>query len=219
MEPALVGRLGDEAADVRVHPPGAREEEAAVGRHRVLAAEEVLEHGGRRALGMDPLRDLPELLRVAEQDDVACACPERECVGERHLPGLVDEERVDDAFHVLACEQPGGSREQQDVFVRLREVRLVPGGRHERPLVGVALLQPAERDAFVLCGLLDLGDEVVDRLVARRGDADPPTDLIRSDDQPCAGVGLPRSGRPLDHEVPAGEAGDELLRGLEVVLR
>ena len=69
---------------------------------------------------VDPLRDLAELLRVAEQDDVARARPERERVGERHLPRLVDEERVDDALHVLAREEPGGAGEQQHVVVGVR---------------------------------------------------------------------------------------------------
>ena len=69
------------------------------------------------------------------------------------------------------------------------------------------------------CGLLDLGDEVVDRLVARRGHADAAAEAHQVHDQPRAGVGLPRSGRALDHEVAAAEPRDELLRRLEVVLR
>ena len=100
VEASLVGRLRDEAADVGVHSPGVREEEAAVRRHRVLRAHQVLEHRSRRALGVDSLRDLPELLRVAEQHDVARARPERERVGERHLARLVDEERVESASSI-----------------------------------------------------------------------------------------------------------------------
>ena len=38
-------------------------------------------------------------------------------------------------------------------------------------------------------------------------------------DQPRTGVGLPRAGRSLDHEVTAAQVGDELLRRFEVVLR
>ena len=168
---------------------------------------------------MDPLRHLPELLRVAEQDDVARARPERERVGERHLPRLVDEQRVDDALHVFAREEPRGAGEQQHVLLRCGEVRLVPRRRHEVGLVQVALLQPAELEALLARRLLDLGDEVVDRLVARRRDADATAEAHQAHDQPRAGVGLPRSGRALDHEVATAEARDELLRRFEVVLR
>ena len=58
-------------------------------------AEQVLEHRAPGAVGMGSLRDLRELQRVAEQDDVARGGAERERVGERDLAGLVDEEVVD----------------------------------------------------------------------------------------------------------------------------
>src|SRR5439155_23128578 len=66
MEPSLIGGLRDEAADVRVHPPCAREEEATVGRHRVLSTKQMLEDRSRCSLRMNSLRDLTELLWVAE---------------------------------------------------------------------------------------------------------------------------------------------------------
>jgi hypothetical protein len=58
---------------------------------------------------------LRELQRIAEQHDVARRRSHRERVGERHLPGLVDHERVDLAVERFVREQPCGSREQQDV--------------------------------------------------------------------------------------------------------
>ena len=104
-----------------------REEEPAVPRNRVGAAEQVLEHRGLRARRVDPLRDLGELLRVAEQHDVPRRRPDRERVGERDLARLVDEERVDGAVHVLAREEPGGAGEEQHVGDR------APRSRPGRP--------------------------------------------------------------------------------------
>ena len=66
---ALVERVGDVAADVRVHPEGALEEEAHVlGDGRPLT-EEVREHRAPGVAGMDALRHLRELHGVAEQDE------------------------------------------------------------------------------------------------------------------------------------------------------
>ena len=55
------------------------------------------EHRRVRARRVRALRDLRELVRVAEQDEVSRRRADRERVGERDLPGLVDEERVDAA--------------------------------------------------------------------------------------------------------------------------
>src|SRR5207248_2723018 len=97
-------------------------------------------------------------------------------------------------------------REQKYVFVRLGEMRLVPRGRHERPVVRVALLQPAEREPLLARGRLDLGDEVVDRLMTRRRYADAPAETHQPDDQLRAGVGLAGSGRgqpgPISNRRP-----------------
>ena len=60
-------------------------------------AEQVLEHRRAGARRMRALRDLGELQRVAEQDDVARGRAHRQRVGERHLPRLVDHQRVDAA--------------------------------------------------------------------------------------------------------------------------
>ena len=71
LEPALVERRRDVAADVRVHAPRVVEEEAAVLRNGRVLAEQVLEHRAPGAGRVDRLRHLRELHRVAEQDEVA----------------------------------------------------------------------------------------------------------------------------------------------------
>ena len=94
-QPALVVRLRGEVAELGPQAPGVLEEEPAVGRDRDVVAEQVLEDGTLRLLGVRALRDLRQLVRVAEEDEVARARPGRERVGERELTGLVDEEHVD----------------------------------------------------------------------------------------------------------------------------
>ena len=71
------------------------------------------EHAG--AARVRALADLRELLRVAEQDEVAGAGGDGERVGERHLAGLVDQQDVDRRLHALAREQPRRAGDQQHV--------------------------------------------------------------------------------------------------------
>ena len=73
LQPPLVELLRDVAADVGVQPERPLEEEAAVGRDRRVAAEQVLQHGGAAAVRVRALEHLGELLRVADEDDVARA--------------------------------------------------------------------------------------------------------------------------------------------------
>jgi hypothetical protein len=61
-----------------------------------MISEQVLEHRRAGASRMDSLRDLAELLGIAEQHDVASARRERERIGEGYLASLVNEQRVDD---------------------------------------------------------------------------------------------------------------------------
>ena len=197
-----------------------REEEAAVGRDRVGVAEQVLEHRRLRARRVDPLRDLRELLRVAEQDDVAGAGPERERVGERDLPGLVDEERVDDARpcprgrRARRCRRGAARRRRGSRSAAWFAEVVTNGPSYESPF-----FSPRNSKPVLARRPLDLVDRLWIALWLVRGHADPPAELHQAHDQPRAGVGLPRPGRPLDHEVPAAEPRDELLRRLEVVLR
>ena len=108
-QPALVELLRDVAADVRVQPERLLEEEAAVGRDRLLVADQVLQHGRVAAVRVRALDHLVELLRVADEHEVARAGAHRERVGERHLAGLVDEEVVERAVVLVAGEEPGGA--------------------------------------------------------------------------------------------------------------
>ena len=88
---------------------GALEEEAAVGRDRLVVADQVLEHGGAAAGGVRALDHLVELLRVADEHDVPRRRAHRERVGERNLPGLVDEEVVERGVVLGPREEPGGA--------------------------------------------------------------------------------------------------------------
>ena len=95
LEPALVVGVGGEVAELGPQAPGLGEEEAAVGRDRHVLAEEVLQHREPGVLGVRALRDLRQLVRVAEQHERAGARPRGEHVGEGELAGLVDEQHVD----------------------------------------------------------------------------------------------------------------------------
>src|SRR5205085_2489511 len=91
---------------------------------------------------------------------------------------------------------------------------------YEAPLVmrltaRLAALQPAEHDARLNRGLFDLAQQVVDRFVARRRDADALAACEQVDDQARTGVGLAGAGRPLDEEVAALDPLDEPLRLFE----
>ena len=85
-------------------PVGPLEEEAAVGRHGRVVSEQMPQHRVAAAERVRSLDHLVELLRVADEHDVPRRRPHRERVGERDLPGLVDEEVVD--LLVLAREEP-----------------------------------------------------------------------------------------------------------------
>ena len=98
------------------------------------------------------------------------------------------------------AEEPGRAGEQQHVVAPapekcvLRSPSVVTNGA----LVGVALLQPAERDALARGGLSTSSSRlwIALWLVAVTPTRRPRP--IRCDDQPRAGVGLARAGRPLD---------------------
>ena len=94
-ESALVGELGHEAGEVGVHAVGVVEEHASVGRDNVVRADEVLEHRDAGTEGMHGLGRLLQLLGVAQQHERGGRLRHRHGVGERELPGLVDDEHVD----------------------------------------------------------------------------------------------------------------------------
>ena len=169
-------------------------------------AEQVLEHRSARALRMRALRNLRELQRVAEQHDVARRGPHRERVGERHLPGFVDHQRVDRAVERGVREEPCGSGEELDVRGSIRERRVVASLLDKvafvlRLLALARLLQTAEIQSLRLRRLFDFVEQVVDRLVAGRRHADAPAAPHEVGDEAGARPRLARPGRTLDEEV------------------
>ena len=182
-------------------------------------AEQVPQHRGAAAGRVRALDHLVELLRVADEDDVPRRRPHRERVGERDLPGLVDEEVVERPL-VLAREEPrrAGGEVGADARVRVgrrsrprsRRRRTTPGCRRS-PSCGPSNASPSSA-----AGLDDLVEQVVDRLVARRGDADRLAVRDQVRDQPPRRPRLARAGRALDHEVAAVERAHERLHLVEV---
>ena len=185
-----------------MHAPGAREEEAAVGRDGVLVAEQVLEHRDGRASGWMPCETWasccgsPSSTRLRAQVPTASASasdiwPASSTNSVSTRPSMSSRANS----HAVPATSSTSS-------VGLGEV--APGSRRSstnRLLVVVALLQPAERDALVARRPLDLVEQVVDRLVAGARSRRRAGPARSGDDQPRARVGLARAGRPLDEEV------------------
>ena len=113
----LVVRLGRERADLRAQAPGVLEEDPALRRHGLVLAEQVLQDRHLRLVRLRALRDLRQLVRVAEEDEVARDRADRHRVGERHLARLVHEERVDEALEVLAREEPRRAGDELELVV------------------------------------------------------------------------------------------------------
>ena len=215
-EPPLVELLGDEAADVRVEAERPVEEDTAVRRDRRFVTHQVAEHRRLAPVGMRALEHLVELLRVADEHRRPGGGRHRARIRQRDLAGLVDEEEVEALLVAVVCEQPGrpaddvavgAVRVVEDVLDDLpRELRLgVPAAR---------LLHALELQPTLGRGALDLGEELVDRAVARRGDADTLPFRDEPRDQPSGRPGLPGAGRALDHEMPwdgAARRGERLV--------
>ncbi len=110
-QPAVVEHLRGE---LRRSPGAGARSRAGRGRGRrrcvSLLPEDVLERRDPAALRVAPLLRLLELLRVAEQHERPAGLGDGQRVGERHLPGLVDEEDVDALEHLLARPEPGRAR-------------------------------------------------------------------------------------------------------------
>ena len=108
---------------------------------------------------------------------------------------------------LLAREEPRRAGEELQLGVEHRR-RSSSCSRRTRPRSApspLALLPPAELEALLGRGLLEVVQELVDRLVAERGDADPLPGLHERDRHARAVPRLPRAGRPLDEEVAAVE--------------
>ena len=98
-----------------MHPPRDRQQDAAVGRHGRVLAEQPVEAGEAGVARMRALHHLRQLARVADQHDVAGAAPHRQQVGEPDLPRLVDDQRVEGALELRPAEQEGGAADDVGV--------------------------------------------------------------------------------------------------------
>src|SRR5262249_44446708 len=135
-----------------------------------------------------------------------------------HLPGLVDDERVDEgaAVEPFVSEQPRRAGQELDAPSPIDQLLgVVDVGdpvasvlRLRVPLA--AFLEAADRHAFLTGGLADLVEQVVDGLVARGRDADTPAAADEVDDDPRARPRLAGARWPLDEEIALVERGGSL---------
>ena len=77
-----------------MQPVGVVQKDTAVGGNRVVAVKKVVESGDARAVGVDRLRRLDQLLRVTEEDHGPGSRRDGDGIGQRELPGLVDDQHV-----------------------------------------------------------------------------------------------------------------------------
>ena len=119
-EAAFVDALRDEAADGGMHASGFAEKEAVVRRHdgmedrhigctRFGVLERVLQHGQSCVAWMRALDRVLELHLIPEQDEIPRAARHRNRVGQRDLPGFIDEEIIERPFPLGPAEEPGGA--------------------------------------------------------------------------------------------------------------
>lgn len=188
-----------------------------------LVAEHVLEHAGPGAIGVRGLGHLGQLQRVAQQHHVGGRSRSDDRVGQRQLPGFVDQQDVDArvvARHVVAGKQPGGSGDQVEVRVRAVLVRPRVFDVGDRLLDVVRDLlhcSQAVELAFLLEQRHGLSKQVVDGVVAHRGDAHSLAVTDQGEDEVGSAVGLAGSGRPLDGHEAVVELGDPLAHVGEVI--
>jgi hypothetical protein len=202
-EPSVVNGLRNEAADIVVHAPGGAEEHPAVRWDGRLPHEQVIE---RRLPGMVRVNALNRLLQlhlVAEEDDVLRAGPHGDEMRHRDLPCLVHEEVVQGLVQLRVREQPGGAGHECSTGSDDRAVvgDVLDHSPVQEALLAGALLDAPELDLLFRRAPLHGREQVVDGLVAVRGDADPRASLEQRDNDLGAGVRLAGAGRPLDEQV------------------
>src|SRR5262245_39388558 len=210
-----------------MHAPRAVEEDPHVRRHRLVAAEQVLEHRSADAVRMRALRDLGELRRIAEQDQVARGGAHGEGVGEAHLPGLVDDERVDEgaavwagvwaaAVEIVAGEQP--RRAGHEIRARRGRHELVGVVNVSDPVgcvlrlgaAGARFLQATDPYTLLARRPADLVEQVVDGLVARGRDADFLVTADEVHDDARTRPRLAGARRALDEQIARVKRGGPL---------
>ena len=222
LEPALVERLRDEPADVRVHPPGPLEEDAAIlgDRRRVRRAGARAPRRPRRP-GASPCEHLARA-GAGRRAGRGCARTSPWRARPRARPGRPRRRRGSRASrrsaacaksHAVPADELVTSRQSATVVEFVDPVALV-----ERLRVAAArLLAAAERRALLGAPPPRPREQVVDRLVARRGDADALARAEQCDDQPRRRPRLAGAGRALDEEMAAVEREQEPLELVEVV--
>ena len=94
------------------------EEQAAIRGDRPCAAQQVLERRRLGAFRVGALRDLRQLVGVAEQDERARGPGHGAHGRERQLAGLVDEQDVDRVGHVVAGPEPAGAADDLELAAR-----------------------------------------------------------------------------------------------------
>ncbi len=117
---ALIHALRDEATDGRMHTAGFPEEKAVVRRYHGMhdrgvglaglhVFERVLEDGKPGIAGMGALHGLFELHLVTQKHEVICASSHRHGVGQGHLSGFIDEEKIEYTFPLRPGKEPSRS--------------------------------------------------------------------------------------------------------------
>src|SRR4051812_39381529 len=109
---SAVAAFGHERAHVRMHAPRFGEEHTASCGNRALSIQQMFEHGGPGAVRMVGLRDLRQLLGVAEEYDAGRSETDSCRIRERELAGLFDEDEVERFAVLQAREEPGGTRDE-----------------------------------------------------------------------------------------------------------
>ena len=151
------------------------------------------------------------------------ARPHRERVRQGDLPGLVDDEIVERAVEPRRGRRARRSRrragcrrrrafEGRVVVVVLDELAVVLGLR----IPSVDFLSPLKRTPVGPGDLLDLGEQVVDGLVALRRDADAPAVRQQVHDDAGARPRLAGAGRALDEEVAPVEPERQRLHLVQI---
>ena len=179
--PAVV-RVGRERAELGPEAPRLGEEQPAVGRDGDVVAEQMLEHGSLGALGVRALRDLRELVRVAEQDQRAGTRPAASTSARASCPASSTKSTSSGrctawrstASRVSAQAVPATSWNDGSAPTSTSsEVTTQRLAKNESARSSsVPRFAPREREALLVGLVLHGAEEVVDRLVTQRRHAD-----------------------------------------------
>ena len=181
---AVVRQVRHGLGDGRMHPPALGEEVAVLGRQHVVAVGDPAERRRVDRLGVVALAHLRQLLRVAEQQQVACGDARRDRGGERELAGLVDHEQVErPAGHAVGVrEVPRGAADDEAGCRVLGRVLGDAVFRDDRvPVVArlAGVLRRLGDEVGIEPGADDRVEHVLDDGVGLRDDADAPPVLGR----------------------------------------